>query len=68
LTPITADTDPEISSQLVVQAPGMNIESLDAAGPGSAVVVVPRDALPGLYSVTVSGEHAFSTRRYLKVE
>jgi hypothetical protein len=52
----------------LIQAPGLKIVSPSVAAPGEAVVAVPPDALPGLYSVTVSGERIFSTRRYLKVE
>ena len=68
LTAVTAEPEPAISPPVFIHAPGMRIESADLAVPGEAVVIVPPDALPGLYSVTVSGQRVFSTRRYLKVE
>ncbi len=68
LTAVTGGTEPGILPPILVQVPGMKTASPSPALPGSAAVVVPQDTLPGLYTVTVSGERAFSTRRYLKVE
>ena len=51
-----------------VNAPGMKMESAPVSVPGDVALMVPPDTLPGLYAVTVHGQHVLGVKRFLKVE
>ncbi len=51
-----------------LSAPGLTIEPATATVPGESAVKVPPDALPGFYSVTVSGRQVLGAKRFLRVK
>lgn len=67
---LTVAGDPRQGGPLSVSisAPGLTIEPAIATVPGEAVVKVPPDALPGFYSVTVSGRQVLGAKRFLRVK
>jgi hypothetical protein len=55
-------------ARAVVSAPGLRVEPSEAAVPGDVTITVPPDALPGNYSVRMSGKGVLGVRRFLVVE
>jgi hypothetical protein len=55
-------------ARAVVSAPGLRVEPSEATVPGDVMITVPPDALPGNYSVRVSGKGVLGVRQFLVVE
>jgi hypothetical protein len=55
-------------TRAVVTAPGLRVDPPEAAVFGEVTITVPPDALPGNYSVRVSGKGVLGVRQFLVVE
>lgn len=56
------------ATKVMVTAPGLRIEPATVVTPGDLTITVPPDALPGNYSVRVTGKNVLGVRRFLVVE
>ena len=61
----TVNDNAPLAASLV--APGLRVEPPSVSAPGRTVILVPKDARPGLYSVKATGKHVLGMKRFLKV-
>ncbi|HPO14875.1 MAG TPA: DUF6259 domain-containing protein [Candidatus Hydrogenedentes bacterium] len=61
---------PPVKAPLKVQltAPGLIAPSELVSAPGEVTVQIPPEALPGYYSITLSGNNLLGAKRFIKVE
>lgn len=68
LKDLSATTKTPSEFRATVNAPGLEVAPATVRVPADITVTVPNDALPGNYSVFVSGENILGAKRFLVVE
>ncbi len=67
-SPCTIQPQGSVPLRVQIHVPGLNAPSDFLSAPGETRIQVPKDALPGYYSATLSGEGILGAKRFIRVE
>ena len=68
IAPLTAKDPKARPLSVEVIAPGLQVTPSRARLPADVEITIPEDALPGLYTLQVTGDHVFGAQRFIHVE